>query len=67
MTSSAFMFSCTCSTRLAPVITVDTRGFLAHHANASWASVQPNSSAISLNAFTFLLRRSSVSMPWSHS
>ena len=37
------MFSCTCSGRLAPVITVDTFGFAAHHAIESWASEQPRS------------------------
>ena len=43
------MFSRTCSTRLAPVITVETCGFFAHHASASCASVQPRSSAIALS------------------
>ena len=31
------MFSCTCETRLAPVMTVDTCGFLVHQAIDSWA------------------------------
>ena len=42
-TSSAFMFSATCAGRLAPVITVDTCGFLRHHASDICASVQPRS------------------------
>jgi hypothetical protein len=41
------MFSWTCSTGDAPVITVDTSGFAAHQAMASWARVQPRSSAMS--------------------
>ena len=47
-TSLAFMFSCTCSTRLAPVITVLTYGFFKHQASASCESVQSSSSAIGL-------------------
>ncbi len=49
-TASACMFSCTCDTRLAPVITVDTCGFVRHHASAICASVQPRSRAIGASA-----------------
>ena len=42
------MFSLTCSTRVAPVITVLTCGLRTHQASASWASVQPSSSATAL-------------------
>ena len=45
-TSIAAKFSATWLGRLAPVITLDTFGFAAHHARHSWASVQPSSSAI---------------------
>src|SRR5581483_3709273 len=51
-TSVAFMFSCTCSTRLAPVMTVLTNGFFKHHAIESCASVQPSSFAIGSSALT---------------
>ena len=61
------MFSCTCSTRLAPVMTVDTLGFLAHQASASCDSVQSSSSAIPASAFTLALRASSVRTSLSHS
>ena len=61
------MFSLTCSGRLAPVMTVETRGLRAHHAIESWASEQPRSSATCLSARTFSLRRSSVSSGRSHS
>jgi hypothetical protein len=46
-TSSACMFSWTCSTLDAPVMTVDTLGLDAHHAIASCARVQSSSSATS--------------------
>ena len=46
MTSMAFMFSSTCSGREAPVITVETSAFFRHQASASWARVQPRSSAM---------------------
>ena len=56
MTSSAAKFSATWLGRLAPVITVDTLGFLAHHASASWASEQPSSSAIGRSCSTLAMR-----------
>src|SRR5208282_2135042 len=52
-TSKAFMFSSTCSGRLAPVITVLTFGFFKHQARASCANVQPMSLAIICNFLTF--------------
>ena len=52
ITSSAAKFSTPGWRRLAPVITVDTFGFFVHHARASWASVQPSSSAIGRSAST---------------
>ena len=52
ITSSATRFSRTWSTRLAPVITVDTCGFFAHHASDSCASVQSRSSAIACSRRT---------------
>src|SRR5512133_1282355 len=45
-TSRAFMFSCTCSGRLAPVMTVLTLGFLRHQARANCDRVQPRSPAM---------------------
>src|SRR5215470_1450855 len=45
-TSSAFMFSTICAGRLAPVMTVETFGFLRHHASDICASVHPSSAAI---------------------
>ena len=58
MTSSAAKFSDTWLGRLAPVITVDTFGFVVHHASASWASEQPSSSAIGRSRST--LRHASL-------
>ena len=40
------MLSATCDGRVAPVMTVDTFGFDAHHAIASWASEHPRSPAM---------------------
>ena len=51
------MFSRTCAAFEAPVMTVDTLGFLAHHASENCASVTSSSSAITLRSATFLLRR----------
>ena len=61
------MFSTTCSGRLAPVMTVETRGFFVHQAMDSWARVQPSSSATFFRPRTFSLRSGSVSVPCSHS
>ena len=46
ITSRAPILSATCDGRVAPVMTVDTFGFDAHHAIASWASEHPRSSAM---------------------
>ena len=51
-TSSDFMFSTTCSGRLAPVITELTLGFFMHHASESCPGVQPSSFAIGTSART---------------
>ena len=56
-TASAFRFSTTCAGRLAPVITVDTCGFLRHHARDIWASVQPSSCAIGTSFLTLAIPR----------
>jgi len=63
----ALMFSSTCSTRLAPVMTVDTCGFLTHQASDIWAKVHPSSSEIAFSDRTFSLLVGSVSMERSHS
>ena len=56
------MFSLTCSTRLAPVMTVDTFGFAAHQAIASCDSGSHRArSATSSAGLTFSLRAGSVS------
>src|SRR4030095_13578881 len=52
-TSTAFIFSCTCDTRLAPVMTELTNGFFKHHASDNCATVQSNSFAMDSNTFTF--------------
>ena len=49
----AFMFSATCSGRDAPVIAVDTLGFVRHQAMASWARVHLSSWAIGDSRRTF--------------
>ncbi len=67
MVSRAVIFSRTWSALDAPVMTVETFGFLAHHASENCARVTPNSSAITLSSLTFLLRPSSVNAPFSHS
>lgn len=59
--SSAFRFSFTCSTRDAPVMTEDTCGLRAHHAMASWESVQPSSCAMASSAPTAAFFAGSVS------
>ena len=48
MASRAVMFSRTWSALEAPVITVETFGFLAHQASESWLRVMPSSSAMTL-------------------
>ena len=63
----AFMFSCTCEARLAPVITVLTCGFLTHQASASWLIVQPKSPATVCRARTLSMRVGSLSADLSHS
>lgn len=62
-TSRAPKFSVTCSLLLAPVITVETRGFLAHQARASWDMETPRFEAMGRRASTVWRRRrpSSVS------
>ena len=52
ITSRATRFSRTWSTRLAPVITVDTWGFFAHHASDIWASVHSRSEATAIRRRT---------------
>lgn len=61
------MFSSTCPTRLAPVITEDTFGLLATQAMESWDSVQPRLSATSLSERTLALLSLLVRRLASHS
>ena len=64
-TSSAPMFSDTCSALEAPVITVLTPSNFRHQASASYAMLQPSSPAIGISCLTLSMRAwpSSLSMP----
>ncbi len=66
-TSRAPKLSTTWLALLAPVMTVLTWGFDAHQAMASWAIVQPRSSAIGRSLSTFASDSSSVRRSASHS
>ena len=65
--SSAFIFSRTCSTRLAPVMTVLTFGFFKHQAIAICARVTPRSEATICSFLTFSIASWSVNLSRSHS
>lgn len=47
-TAIAFMFSVICSTRVAPVMTVLTRGFLAHQASANYSTTRQKQAGVQL-------------------
>jgi hypothetical protein len=66
-TSSAFMFSTTCDGRLAPVMTVETRGFLRHHARDICASVHRAIAAIGASRLTIAIFIGSTMLSASHS
>ena len=65
--SRAVMFSRTCAALDAPVMTEEMLAFFAHQASDNWVRLMPNSSAMIFKSPTFLLRPSSVNMPFNHS